>query len=418
MLDVIRPGDPRYGRVRHVYTGTGSPAAVVRPRSAAETAEALAWARAQDGALSIRSGGHGISSRATNDGGTVIDLAELHAVERIEGDLVRVGPGARWSDVARTLRPWGLVISSGDSGDVGVGGLGTTGGIGLLGRAHGLTIDRLTAAEIVTADGQVRTVDAEHEPDLFWAVRGAGANVGIATSLVFRAARVPSVVQAMFQYHLADGAASFLEAWGAAVEAAPREVTAFAYLMGTGQALGALVYAGADTTAAERAFAPFAALAPLLGGRTAPMPYGDAILTTGGPHYGQQTAYMRNGFAVHLDRPTSTALESFAQNAFGSMLQIRATGGAVNDVPADATAFAHRHQHFNVAVATGLPSAVVDTAWERLRPFLDGLYLSFETAFSHQRLTDAFPPETLARLREIKRKADPENLFDQNFPVT
>ncbi|MEU5155393.1 FAD-binding oxidoreductase [Glycomyces sp. NPDC021274] len=418
MLDIIRPGDRPYEEVRHVYTATGSPAAVIRPRTSAEVAEALRLARDTGGPLAIRSGGHGISSRATNDGGTVIDLAEMRSVERIDpgDDLVRIGPGARWAEVARSLRPWGLAVSSGDSGGVGVGGLGTTAGIGLLGRAHGLTIDHMVAAEIVTADGQVRTVDAEHDPDLFWAVRGAGANVGIVTAMDFRAARVPRVAHATLQFQV-DRPAPFLEAWGATVENAPRELTAFAYLGSGGHAMALIVYAGDDTEAAERAFAPFADLAPLLGQRAVLVPYDAVLVGARGPHYGQQTGHVRNGFAVHLDRPLSERLGTLLGSLPGAMLQVRAVGGAVNDVPADATAFAHRHQNFNVAAMTHAPTSLLDKAWEDVRPALDGLYLSFESAFSPQRLADAFPPPTLHRLREIKRKVDPDNVFHQNFPV-
>ena len=136
----------------------------------------------------------------------------LDQVERTGEDLVRVGPGARWGDVAAALHPWGLAISSGDSGDVGAGGLATTGGIGLMGRAHGLTVDHLVAAEIVTADGRLHRVDATEEPELFWAVRGAGANIGIVTSFEFRADRVPVVGHATLQYQV-DDAAAFLQSW-------------------------------------------------------------------------------------------------------------------------------------------------------------------------------------------------------------
>lgn len=222
MLDIVRPGDPRHADLRHVYTATGAPAAVVRPRSTAEVAEALSFARDTEGPLSVRSGGHGISSISTNQHGTVIDLGRLDTIERVSpgSDLVRIGPGARWGEVAAALHPWGLAISSGDSGDVGVGGLATAGGIGLMGRAHGLTIDRVTAVEIVTADGSVLTLDSERHPDLFWAVRGAGANLGIVTSLEFRASRTPVVARATLQYRT-DRLAPFLRAWGETVEAAP-----------------------------------------------------------------------------------------------------------------------------------------------------------------------------------------------------
>ncbi|BBH69936.1 FAD-binding protein [Actinoplanes sp. OR16] len=418
MIETIRPGDPRYQDVRDVYTATGSPAQVLRPRTAEQVAESLARAAELGGPLSIRSGGHGMSSIATNRGGTVIDLGHLNAVEAPVdgGDLVRVGPGARWGDVAGLLSPYGLAISSGDSGDVGAGGLATTGGLGLLGRAHGLTIDNLVAAEVVTADGRVRTVDAEHEPDLFWGMRGAGANLGIATSLLIRAARVPAVVHATVQYEVRDPAV-FLRAWGEAVEAAPRAVSAFLYLLGGGAALATIVYAGDDVPAAQSALDPFLRLAPRYGQRAVLTPYAGVVAAGGEPHRGQQRARTHSGLAVHLDHDVTTRLAALIGSGFGQMLQIRSAGGAINDVAADATAYAHRHQNFSVtAVADGRFDAF-DRAWDEVRPALDGLYLSFESAFTPERLAEAFPPATLARLREIKSKVDPENVFHQNFPI-
>jgi FAD/FMN-containing dehydrogenase len=202
------------------------------------------FARDAGGPLAVRSGGHGISSASTNMHGTVIDLGKLNTVERVRpgADLVRIGPGARWGDVVAALHPWSLAISSGDSGDVGIGGLATTGGIGLMDRAHGLTIDHLVAAQIVTADGTIRTVDAEHEPDLFWAVRGAGANVGIVTSFLFRADPVPVVTHASLQYRV-ERIAPFLRTWGEVVQAAPRQISAFLYLIGGVVAMATIVFA-------------------------------------------------------------------------------------------------------------------------------------------------------------------------------
>src|SRR5690606_17127009 len=141
--------------------------------------------------LSVRSGGHGISGRSTNDGGIVVDLSRLNAIDVLDADrrLVRVEPGARWMQVAAALDEHGWAISSGDYGGVGVGGLATTGGIGFLAREHGLTIDRLRAVEVVLADGSSVRADAEHHAELFWAVRGAGANVGIVPAFEFEAGR-------------------------------------------------------------------------------------------------------------------------------------------------------------------------------------------------------------------------------------
>jgi FAD/FMN-containing dehydrogenase len=418
VLEIIRPNDSSYPDVRDVYTATGSPAAVIRPRSAVEVAEALLLARQAGGPVSIRSGGHGVGSISTNVGGTVIDLGELNSIKRLDpgGRLVRIGPGARWGDVASALRPWDLALSSGDSGDVGVGGLGTSGGIGLMGRAHGLTIDNLVAAETVTADGEVHLLDAERQPDLFWAVRGAGANFGIVTSLDFRAARVPAVVHASLQYQV-DHAAPFLHAWGETVEAAPREVSAFLYLTSEGFALATVVFADADSQAAERAFEPFRRVGQVLSENAALGPYAAVLPRTGEPHRGQQPGHLLNGFAVHLDEDLSDQLDWLLTGETGKLLQVRSVGGAINDVPAEATAFAHRHQNFSIAAYAPGPSAVFDARWETVRSSLDGIYLNFETAFSPRRLAEAFPPATLRRLRDIKRKVDPDNVFNQNFPV-
>ena len=424
-LDVVRPGDPRYPGVRHVYTATGSPAAVVVPRSADEVAEALAFALEAGGPFAVRSGGHGISSVSTNDGGTVIDLGSLDGVERggSDGRTVRIGPGARWGHVARKLYTWGLALSSGDSGDVGVGGLATTGGIGLMARAHGLTIDHLVSADVVTADGRLRRVDADHEPDLFWAVRGAGANVGIVTSFEFRADPVPVVVRATVLYEAGD-IARFLQDWGATVEQAPREVSAFLYLFGGKRAgertmaQATIVFAGDDADAAARAFEPFLRFATVAGQRTELTPYATVVTPTDAPHGGQQSARAHTGLADHLDGALAGRLERLVRDGFGGMLQIRSVGGAVNDVPPEATAYAHRHQNFSVTAVSRHDRAGFDAAWNRVRESMDGVYLSFESDHAPERVLDAFPPATLERLRAIKRAWDPDGIFDQNFDVT
>lgn len=412
MIDIIEPGDPAYRSVRNVYSGTGSPAAVIRPHAPGQAAAALESARARPGPLSIRSGGHGISSLATNHGGTVIDLSRIDQVEPLGGTRVRVGAGAHWGHVARALEPLGLAISSGDSGDVGVGGLATSGGIGLLSRRHGLTIDRMLAAEILTADGQHRWVDAEHEPDLFWAIRGAGANVGIVTRFDFDASAVDRVAHA----HLAYSApiADLLPAWGEALEDAPREVSGFLYA-GPGFAQANIVIdAGAGP--AQRLLEPFTRLPGLQGMNAVMTSYAEVPLFSGAPHRGQQVLRARNGLVEHLDTEVARRLSDVLDSG-ADLLQIRSTGGAVHDVPPDATAYAHRHQNFDVAVMNAHPGERLDRAWEHARERMDGMYLSFASTHTPADLELAFPPPTLARLRAVKADWDPENVFDQNFSV-
>src|SRR5690606_4587085 len=175
----VEPGDPEYLAASSTYLRGGAPGLVLRPETPEQVADALEFARAHTHVpLGVRSGGHGISGRSTNDGGVVIDVGRMNRIEVLDASrrLVRIGPGATWKQVAAALDPYGWALGSGDYGGVGVGGLATAGGIGLLGRAHGLTIDRLRAVELVLADGTLVRASADEHPDLFWAVRGAGAN--------------------------------------------------------------------------------------------------------------------------------------------------------------------------------------------------------------------------------------------------
>jgi len=419
MLDIVRGNDPDYSSLQHVYGAIGAPEAILRPRTAHDVSDALAFAREASGELSIRSGGHGISSTSTNFGGTVIDLGRLNTIEHIGGNSVRLGPGARWGHVARELYPWGLAISSGDSGDVGVGGLATAGGIGLMGRAHGLTIDRLRSVEIVTGDGLIHRASAHENSDLFWGVRGAGANLGIVTSFEFEASETPIVAHATLAYrpgHTAD----FLEAWGETLESARREISAFLYLFGGANPFtqATVVFAGDDREAASAAITPFAALPGFAGQRAQLAPYATVPITTDAPHAGQQSAFTHAGLADHLSRELSRRLDELLAEGSTQMIQIRSAGGAINDVPQDATAYAHRHQNFSVTAIAPEESLRFDAAWEPVHQLMSGMYLSFESGHDASRILEAFPHTTLERLRSLKRTWDPDWLFTQNFDVT
>ncbi|MGW6455249.1 LLM class flavin-dependent oxidoreductase [Streptomyces sp. NPDC055078] len=416
----VEPGDRGYAGVRSTYVWPGSPGLVLRPTTAAEVAETVGWARTQDVPLAVRSGGHGISGRSTNDGGLVIDLGSLDGVEVLDRErrLVRVGAGARWGDVAAKLAPHGLAISSGDSGDVGAGGLATTGGLGFFSRSYGLTIDRVRGADVVLADGRAVRADAEHHPELFWALRGAGGNMGVVTSFDIEAAELGDIVFAVFAYDASD-IADFLQRWGRLVEDSPRELTAFLTVVrrqGRFIAQTYAVWAGDDTEAATDALQPFLEIAPVLQQQAQLAPY--AALVTAGhhPHEGQARQRSRSALVEHLDEHTATAVAGMFTDGYTSYLQVRAVGGAVNDTPADATAYAHRTQNFSLSVV--LRGASVErgvAAWDALGA--DALYLSFETHDHEAVLTKAFPEPTLERLRKVKAVYDPGNVFRDNFSV-
>ena len=377
--------------------------------------QALIYAREQDVPLAVRSGGHGISGRSTLDGGIVIDLGKLNGI-RVDGNVARLGPGARWGHVAQELGKHGLGMSSGDYGDVGVGGLATAGGVGFMSRKHGLTIDHVTGAQVVLADGSIVHADE----DLLWALRGAGANFGVVTEFELEAYPVGNVVFSSMAFD-ARNTAQVLSRWGDRVEHAPRELTSFLSLvLQQGGPIVQLysVYAGDDTDAAIAALTPLLDIGPVVDQQAQLVPYPAIVAPHGGIHMGGSPTAIRAGLLNHIYEPTAHAIEDFLATGESSWLQIRAVGGAVNDVPADATAYAHRTQNFSVNAVGRSTIDRLNPVWdEHLYPHMDGLYLSFDTDPRPERLLDAFPEPTLTRLRELKAKYDPDNVFRQNFAI-
>ncbi|MEU1395127.1 LLM class flavin-dependent oxidoreductase [Micromonospora zamorensis] len=421
----VEPGHPEYEGVRHTYSWQGSPALVVRPQTAAEVGDAVSYARTQDVPLSVRSGGHGISGRSTNDGGIVIDMSRMNRVEVLDRATrrIRLEPGARWGEVAQTLAPYGLAMSSGDYGDVGVGGLATTGGVGYLARRHGLTIDHVVAAEIVTADGRLLRVDDEHHPDLFWAIRGAGGNFGVVTALELEAYEVDKVVYAHLVADATD-TAQLLHRWGRLVEDAPRDLTSFLSLFPGRRgnppiAQVTLVYAGDDIQAAQSALSPFLEIGPILDQQAQLVPYPAIVVPPGNQHRGQGLKDTRSGLLHHVTPQAADLMENMIHSGDVMIIQLRSVGGAVNDVARDATAYSHREQNFSVLAAT-VPDRrpQLDKLWAELYAHLNGMYLSFESDTDPARLLDAWPEPTLSRLRAIKATYDPDNVFNRNFPIS
>ncbi|MGK3952144.1 LLM class flavin-dependent oxidoreductase [Microbacterium sp. I2] len=423
-LRAIEPGDFEYGDVRATYMRGGAPGIVLQPETAAQVAEALAFARRHPGLpLAVRSGGHGISGRSTNDGGIVIDLRRLNAIEVLDEErrLVRIGPGARWAEVAAALGEHGWALTSGDYGGVGVGGLATAGGIGFLAREHGLTIDHLRAAEVVLADGSIVRTDATTHADLFWAIRGAGANVGIVTSFEFEVDEVGQVGWAQLAFQ-ADDMAAFLEGYGTIVESAPRDLTVFLLAGGPrpGQPQVVQLYGLVDSDDPDTIIArlqPFAELAPLVQQSVQLTPYAQVMANADlGPQHGSGEPHSRSGLIEHVTPAfAETAAAMLASGAI-PFFQLRAVGGAVSDVAEDATAYAHRSANFSV-VALGSDPARLDAQWRALAEHTAGMYLSFDSSLRPERIAEAFPPATLERLRAIKAAYDPTCVFRDNFAI-
>jgi FAD/FMN-containing dehydrogenase len=205
-VETLRQGDDGYQNAARTFFATGWPALVVRLRGPREVAAALAHAARDDLAISVRSGGHSPLGHSTNNGGMIIDLTHLDHVQVLDARrrLVRVGGGATWGQVAKALDPHGWALTSGDTADVGVGGLTLGGGIGWLVRRYGLAIDNLVAVRIVTADGRLLTASSDEHPELFWALRGGGGNFGVAVDFDFLAQSVSAVHFGAVTYRLDD----------------------------------------------------------------------------------------------------------------------------------------------------------------------------------------------------------------------
>ncbi|KAA1425149.1 FAD-binding oxidoreductase [Mumia zhuanghuii] len=408
-------------------TSYGTPDTVVHARTAADVAGAIHHARDTGTPLTVRSGGHSIAGHSTAAGGLLLDLRGLYGIQVLDASrgLVRVGAGATWGLVARRLAPYGLAISAGDTASVGVGGLTLGGGIGWMVRRYGLAIDSVVGAEIVTADGRVRTVDRDRDPDLFWALRGGGGNAGVVTRLDFVAARVSKVVTGTIAYDAGEPAA-VLRGWRDHLRTSDDRLTSVASLVpetpaGPAQLVVRWCFSEHDPVAADRATAPLRRIGSVVGDDVAVIPYAEVLEEHVMPD-GMQVA-MRNALVPSLSDDGLDAALALAA-ATPTVLAFRGLGGAVEWVDRDATAFAHRDAEAMVIAARmappGAPVPSLDGPgddWAAVARHGTGAYVGFLDESDPAAVASAYPEETYARLAAVKHAYDPENLFRRNHNV-
>ncbi|MFC0503361.1 FAD-binding oxidoreductase [Micromonospora costi] len=414
---IVTPGDRRYALLRSTYTTTHSPAGVLLPETTAEVVAAVRYAREQGLPIAVRSGGHGLAGTSSNDGGIVIDLSALNRVEVVDerSRLVRVEAGARWAAVAKTLAPYGLAISSGDHGNVGVGGLATGGGVGWLVRRYGLTIDHVRAVEVVLADGTLVRADAEHEPELFWVVRGAGAGAGIVVAFEIEATEVRNVGLAQLAIEATPDGATVWQ-WAERLAEAPRELSTAAVLFPHGRSAVLSITAVVAAESLRRArplVEPLLAIGRLLDHRVDLVPY-PALVPLGHlhPNVGQQASTTTNGLLT-MDDGGARAIMRAVTGPERALIQLRSVGGAVNDVDPDATAYPHRHQD-TLVVGTVFPpqgGGALDAAWRGIGQRADGAYVNFESRPDRAAFDRIYPGATGRRVAELWRRYDPDGVF-------
>ena len=436
---VIAPDDPTYDKARTVLYGgfDKHPAVIIRVADANEVARVIMLARETGLELAVRGGGHSNAGHSTTDGGIVLDLSEMKAIEiDVANQTAWAQGGLTALELMQETHKHGLAIGFGDTGSVGIGGITLGGGVGYLVRKHGLTIDSLLAAEIVTADGQFLSVDEQANPDLFWAIRGGGGNFGVATNFQYRLHEVGAIVGGMLILPAtADSIAGFM----AAAEAAPEALSTIANVMPAPPMPGvpeehvgevvifALMCWAGDAEAGERALAPFRALATPIVDMLKPIPYPE-IYPPEDPDY-HPLAVAKTLFIDTVDRGVAEAILGYLDASDSPMrvAQLRALGGAYARVPADATAYAHRSNRIMVNVAAFYDGSDADRAarqaWvdkfaRALDQGDDAAYVNFLSEEGPERVRAAYPGTTWDRLVEIKRRYDPANLFhlNQNIP--
>ena len=435
---VIGPHDPEYDAARAVfYGGTDKrPAAIVRVANAGDVSRIITFARESGTELAVRSGGHSGAGHSVSDGGIVLDLKDMHALE------IDPKTHTAWAETGLTAAAYtlaadahGLATGFGDTGSVGIGGITLGGGVGYLVRKHGLTIDDLLAADIVTADGQLLHVDAESHPDLFWAIRGGGGNFGVVTRFHYRLHDLPTMVGGML---MLPATAEVIHSFIALSEAAPEELSTIANVMpappmpfvpaeqhGKLVIFGMLCYAG-EVEAGERAVAPFRKLAIPIVDMVKPGRYPEMYPPDDESYHPIGTS--RTMFIDSVDRGVADMIVDHlgATDAQMRVAQLRVLGGAMARVPVEATAFAHRRSQIMVNCAALYERADQVAVYEpwvtgfaaALKQSDAGAYVNFLIDEGPERVRAAYPGPTWDRLAAIKRRYDPTNFFrlNQNIP--
>jgi FAD/FMN-containing dehydrogenase len=417
----IRPGEADYDEARTTMAGTAEPAIVLRPTTPEEVTASLQHARVEGLPLAIRSGGHNALGFGNSDGGVVLDVSRLDHVELIGGGRVRIGAGSTWGAAASALAEHGLAITAGDTISVGVGGLTQAGGIGWMVRKYGLTIDNVLAAEVVTAAGDVVRASATENADLFWALRGGAGNFGVVTAFEFQAQPVSTVHFGTIMFSL-DDISQLVKSWAAAMRSAPDELSTTLSLMPAfGEfPAGAMLFVclvGDDTTALE----PLRTIGTVVAEDIGERPYAE-ILEEAGPPEGVLPV-IGNTLVEFVDEPLIEAITS-AYAAGGRVVFLRSLGGAVGRVDPGHTAFAHRNAEALVVSGAFLPLDATEgqiegaqAVWRTIGDQGIGSYAGFLGSDTAKDIAALWPPETLERLRQVKRTWDPENFFRRNFNV-
>ena len=435
---VLLPGDTGWDEAILTWNGLAArvPAFVLQPTSSRDVAEAVTFAREHGLLLSIKGGGHNIAGTAIAPGGVTLDMSRMADV-RVDPErrLAHVGPGCLLRDVDRATQAHGLATVLGFVSETGVAGLTLGGGFGYLARRFGWAVDNLEEVEIVTADGAIRIANRHAHDDLFWALRGGGGNFGVVTRFTFRLHEVgPTVTGGLIMWG-ADRADEVLATYRTLTERAPRELTLATVIRQAPPApflpeawhgrlvVGTLVcHSGADP---EADLAPLRALGDPIVDLVAERPYVEQQSLFDGTEPKGLHYYWKAEFVPELSDGFLAAFRDGALRVTSPLAEsvIFHIGGALNDRADDDGAVGNRDARYVTGFAGAWPPdaipdahvAWVREAWASIRPFsTGGNYVNFQLAEDGAERTAEAYRATLTRLRRIKARYDPDNLFRVN----
>jgi FAD/FMN-containing dehydrogenase len=443
---VLEPADPGQSEVRAVFNAMhpSNPAVTVLCSGTADVIAAVNFARKHGLTLAVRGGGHSIAGLSAPQGGMLLDLAAMRGVHvDSERHLAVVQGGALWADVDRETQAYGLVAPGGVVSDTGVAGLTLGGGYGWVRRKYGLSVDALVEAQVVCADGRVRTASTESNPDLFWALRGGGGNFGVVTSFTFALQPLGPVVGFSATFYPVEEIAEILRRWRQFVADAPHEITSLVVALtfpanpempeairGREVAIVGAVYAG-DAEEGLRAMAPLRELGTPLFDMSGPTPFTqvqsgfDALFPRN-----VLRAYWKSQYLDELSDEAIDVLADLARRRPAPLTLVNAfhMGGAIAEVDPEATAFAERAAPFMVSIDGMWDDAADDaeriawvrSAWDAVGRFGNGaVYLNYTGRADEARSAgvDTAFGRNLRRLSQVKAEYDPENFFRLNHNI-
>ncbi len=431
---LITQGHAEYERRRRIWNGMidRQPALIARCFTPADVSAAVKLARAEGLPVSVRSGGHGVAGTAVTDGGIMIDLSAMKDI-RVEpaSREIAAQAGVLWGEFDQASQAHGLATTGGQVSHTGIAGLTLGGGLGYLMGKHGAACDNLLSVELVTAEGELLVASAEQNTDLFWAMRGAGGNFGIATSFRYRLHPLGQVLAGMLLYPR-ERAAELIAFHKEFLAATPDELDTTLGFLNSPEGFPLVgiiaVYAG-DPAAGEAVLKPLRNFGSPVADLIRPMPYTEAQSMVDGAVPAGDRYYWKSNFVPSLEPGLAAVLRegADAMPAPGSMILVFEIKGEIQRVPKDAMAFDHRDVNFEMSIishwtdpqADGTNSRWAREVWTAAQPYVSAAVYSNHMGADEpaDRVRAAYGAGKFEKLAALKARYDPDNFFRSNHNI-